>query len=64
MAATFFKIMDEDGDGMCCEFGQGSYELVDKLGNVLASGGDFELMKKQPISACTIWRRLVEVKIA
>lgn len=36
-----FTIYDTFGDGICCEFGNGSYELVDPNGNVLASGGEF-----------------------
>lgn len=36
-----FKIMDEYSDGICCEFGQGSYDLKDQDGNTLASGGAF-----------------------
>lgn len=37
-----FKIMDDEGDGLCCEYGDGSYSLIDSEGNVLASGGDFD----------------------
>ena len=37
-----FVINDSFGDGICCGFGSGSYELVDDAtGNVLASGGEF-----------------------
>lgn len=36
-----FKIMDEYEDGICCEFGDGSYSLKDQDGNTLASGGEF-----------------------
>lgn len=35
---TFF---DSFGDGICCEFGNGSYSLEDESGTVLASGGSF-----------------------
>ncbi|UZO82543.1 M43 family zinc metalloprotease [Aquimarina sp. ERC-38] len=31
-------ITDSFGDGLCCQYGQGSYELVGKDGTVLASG--------------------------
>ena len=35
-----FTITDEYSDGMCCDYGSGSYEL--KVGStVLASGGEF-----------------------
>ena len=36
-----FIIADAFGDGMCCEYGEGSYTLTDAAGNVLASGGEF-----------------------
>jgi len=37
-----FTIFDSYGDGICCGFGLGSYEVLDGNGNVLASGGQFE----------------------
>lgn len=36
-----YTISDSYGDGICCAYGNGSYELVDNNGNVLASGGSF-----------------------
>ncbi|MFK8005402.1 MAG: S8 family serine peptidase [Saprospiraceae bacterium] len=36
-----FVIYDSYGDGICCSYGQGSYEVVGPAGNVLASGGQF-----------------------
>lgn len=36
-----FAIMDSYGDGICCNFGNGSYLLKDAAGNTLASGGSF-----------------------
>lgn len=36
-----FVITDSYGDGICCNFGQGSYLLKDAAGNTLASGGTF-----------------------
>lgn len=35
-----FTINDSYGDGICCGFGQGSYEVIN-AGNVVASGGQF-----------------------
>ncbi|MFO0362965.1 MAG: trypsin-like peptidase domain-containing protein [Flavobacteriales bacterium] len=36
-------IMEDDyGDGMCCEYGEGSYSLTNNFGQVVASGGEFE----------------------
>ncbi|MEL6924492.1 MAG: M12 family metallo-peptidase, partial [Bacteroidota bacterium] len=36
-----FSINDSYGDGICCAYGNGSYELKDANGTVLASGGNF-----------------------
>ncbi|HMN04599.1 MAG TPA: T9SS type A sorting domain-containing protein [Flavobacteriales bacterium] len=33
-----FTIMDAIGDGMCCNYGEGSYMISDTLGNVLLDG--------------------------
>ena len=38
-----FVINDSYGDGICCDFGNGSYTLTDENGNVLATGGDYGL---------------------
>jgi hypothetical protein len=37
-----FSIADGAGDGICCDFGQGSYSLKTAAGAVVASGGEFE----------------------
>ncbi|WP_431157778.1 T9SS type A sorting domain-containing protein [Winogradskyella poriferorum] len=36
-----FTLFDSYGDGICCGFGTGSYNVEDENGNVLISGGDF-----------------------
>ncbi|WP_299128350.1 T9SS type A sorting domain-containing protein [uncultured Winogradskyella sp.] len=36
-----FTIFDSYADGICCGFGNGSYDLQDDNGNVIISGGDF-----------------------
>jgi hypothetical protein len=36
-----FTIIDEYGDGICCAWGEGSYEVVNPNGVVVASGGEF-----------------------
>ena len=36
-----FTIYDSYGDGICCGYGNGSYEVTDASGAVLASGGAF-----------------------
>ena len=36
-----FYISDSFGDGICCNFGNGAYSLVDTSGAMIASGGNF-----------------------
>lgn len=36
-----FKVYDYYGDGMCCEFGQGGYQITNDSGTVIAAGGQF-----------------------
>lgn len=36
-----FEIVDTYGDGICCQYGNGSYAIVDASGATLASGGEF-----------------------
>jgi hypothetical protein len=36
-----FTMFDLWGDGMCCEYGPGSYTLTDNTGQILAEGGEF-----------------------
>ncbi|WP_179353842.1 T9SS type A sorting domain-containing protein [Winogradskyella vidalii] len=36
-----FTIFDDYGDGICCDYGSGSYSLEDENGNEIISGGDF-----------------------
>ena len=40
-SCLIFTIYDSYGDGICCEYGSGSYSLTDASGNTLASGGSF-----------------------
>lgn len=39
-----FEINDSDGDGICCNYGQGSYQLKDSTGNVIGSGSQFDTL--------------------
>ena len=44
-----FTIFDSYGDGICCGYGTGDYELVeDNTGNVIASGGEFGASEATP----------------
>jgi hypothetical protein len=36
-----FTINDSYGDGLCCDYGAGSYSVTDAAGNTLLSGGSF-----------------------
>jgi hypothetical protein len=40
-ACLVFKIEDSYGDGMCCNYGNGSFTVTDANGTILASGGSF-----------------------
>ncbi len=37
-----FTILDSYGDGICCEYGNGYYQLHDADGNLMKEGGEFE----------------------
>ena len=37
-----FLIVDDYGDGMCCDFGQGNYRLRDGNNTILFEGGEYE----------------------
>ncbi|MCF8345070.1 MAG: Omp28-related outer membrane protein, partial [Bacteroidales bacterium] len=43
-----FIIYDTYGDGICCSYGQGYYELSDSEDNVFADGGDFDTQETVP----------------
>ncbi|NND76663.1 MAG: T9SS type A sorting domain-containing protein [Flavobacteriales bacterium] len=36
-----FEIVDDYADGICCDYGIGSYTVTDGLGNIIAEGGQF-----------------------
>jgi len=36
-----FTITDTQSDGICCKYGEGSYEVTDDAGTVLTSGDAF-----------------------
>jgi len=56
-----FFILDTSGDGICCEFGDGYYRVIDGFGQILAEGGDFgnneeeevcvEIIELEPLDA-------------
>ena len=43
-----FEIFDAYGDGICCDFGDGSYELTDTSGFAIAMGGAFTSSEETP----------------
>ncbi|MDZ4679423.1 MAG: T9SS type A sorting domain-containing protein [Saprospiraceae bacterium] len=43
-----FVTYDRFGDGMCCQYGDGSYVLRDAAGTVMFSGGEFEFIAEHP----------------
>jgi hypothetical protein len=36
-----FEILDSYGDGICCNYGNGGYEIKDATGAIIASGAEF-----------------------
>jgi lysyl endopeptidase len=46
-----FTIYDQYGDGMCCAYGNGSYEVINPNGVVVATGGTFT--DSETTSICT-----------
>lgn len=51
-ACYVFKVYDSYGDGMCCAFGQGSYNIVDEYSNVLVTGNG-QFVNSQTHALCT-----------
>jgi subtilisin family serine protease len=45
-----FTIFDSYGDGICCAYGSGWYELVNSSGTVLAAGGAFTSSESTPFT--------------
>lgn len=46
-------VTDFYGDGMCCSYGQGGYELKDNTGTVMFSGGSFNARTDAPFEGKT-----------
>lgn len=45
-----FRILDDYGDGLCCQYGYGFYYLQDAEGNIIFTGGEFGAEKNEPFS--------------
>lgn len=45
-----FTMIDSFGDGICCAYGNGMYELTDASNNVLAAGGEFASQESTPFT--------------
>lgn len=43
-----FEILDEFGDGICCDYGNGAYSVTDATGATLLSGGTFGESETKP----------------
>lgn len=44
------RILDDYGDGMCCQYGYGFYYLQDEDGNIIFTGGEFGDEQIEPFS--------------
>lgn len=49
-----FIIKDKGGDGICCNYGEGSYILTDESGFTLASGGNFSSLETTQFCITTL----------
>jgi hypothetical protein len=49
-----FEITDAYGDGMCCNYGNGAYEVTDGAGNVLASGAQYTTSEKKKFNVLVL----------
>ncbi len=45
-----FRILDDYGDGLCCQYGYGYFYLHDEEGNIIFTGGEFAIEKNDPFS--------------
>jgi hypothetical protein len=48
-----FVIVDDWGDGICCSYGNGSYNLYDYNYGLIGSGGSFTVNEESPFSKAT-----------
>ena len=58
-----FQIYDDYGDGVCCNYGSGSYELKEVGGAVLVSGGAFEVKESKTFEKGTLITSNVEEQV-
>jgi hypothetical protein len=49
-----FTIFDSYGDGICCDYGVGSYELTDNTGAIIFTGGEFGAEEVTTISTASL----------
>lgn len=45
----YLRLLDDYGDGICCDYGNGYYRIKDAVGNLLVSGGLFTVEQREPI---------------
>lgn len=44
-ACYILRIFDNDGDGLCCQYGEGGYRLLGPGDEILATGGEFDSLE-------------------
>ncbi|PWK20799.1 putative secreted protein (Por secretion system target) [Xanthomarina spongicola] len=49
-----FTIYDSYGDGICCDYGTGSYELSDNTGTIIFTGAEFAAEEATTISTASL----------
>lgn len=45
----YLRVLDDYGDGICCDYGDGYYRIKNAQGNLLVSGGHFTVEYIEPI---------------
>lgn len=62
-----FRLFDSGGDGICCGFGAGKYELLDGTGNLIANGGEFtvqDITEICPGTPCSVGAVVTTTKVS
>ncbi len=45
----YLRVLDDYGDGMCCDYGNGYYRIKNAQGNHLVTGGVFTVEHREPV---------------
>ena len=57
----YLRLLDDYGDGICCDYGDGYYRIKNAQGNLLVSGGLFTVEYREPVYVQEIAVAVVDV---